>query len=149
MPKATELPPVKLANETEDTLIGLALSAPHTRRWLPALTSEMFETEAAQQILQGLQKQPDLDSDTLPRDLQKFEQYVKIVQLKSDTRYANWEADSLSDEMARLVKDIITKHRNTKKQQLLKKLRDAELAGDEQTAESLRRDLNVLIKESV
>ena len=145
----TELPPVKLANETEDTLIGLALSAPHTRRWLPALTSEMFETEAAQQILQGLQKQPDLDSDTLPRDLQKFEQYVKIVQLKSDTRYANWEADSLPDEMARLVKVIITKHRDTKKQVLMTKLRDAEAAGDEQTAEHLRRDLNALIKESV
>ncbi len=149
VPKATELPPVKLANETEDTLIGLALSAPHTRRWLPALTSEMFETEAAQQILQGLQKQPDLDSDTLPQDLQKFEQYVKIVQLKSDTRYANWEADSLPDEMARLVKVIITKHRDTKKQVLMTKLREAEAAGDEQTAEHLRRDLNALIKESV
>ena len=149
VPKATELPPVKLANETEDTLIGLALSAPHTRRWLPALTSKMFETEAAQQILQGLQKQPDLDSDTLPQDLQKFEQYVKIVQLKSDTRYANWEADSLPDEMARLVKVIITKHRDTKKQVLMTKLRDAEAAGDEQTAEHLRRDLNALIKESV
>ena len=147
--KITELPPVKLANETEDTLIGLALSAPHTRRWLPALTSKMFETEAAQQILQGLQKQPDLDSDTLPQDLQKFEQYVKIVQLKSDTRYANWEADSLPDEMARLVKVIITKHRDTKKQVLMTKLRDAEAAGDEQTAEHLRRDLNALIKESV
>lgn len=149
VPKATELPPVKLANETEDTLIGLALSAPHTRRWLPALTSEMLETEAAQQILQGLQKQPDLDSDTLPQDLQKFEQYVKIVQLKSDTRYANWEADSLPDEMARLVKVIITKHRDTKKQVLMTKLREAEAAGDEQTAEHLRRDLNALIKESV
>ncbi len=149
VPKATELPPVKLANETEDTLIGLALSAPHTRRWLPALTSKMFETEAAQQILQGLQKQPDLDSDTLPQDLQKFEQYVKIVQLKSDTRYANWEADSLPDEMARLVKVIITKHRDTKKQVLMTKLREAEAAGDEQTAEHLRRDLNALIKESV
>ena len=109
----------------------------------------MFETEAAQQILQGLQKQPDLDSDTLPQDLQKFEQYVKIVQLKSDTRYANWEADSLPDEMARLVKVIITKHRDTKKQVLMTKLREAEAAGDEQTAEHLRRDLNALIKESV
>ena len=149
VPKTTELPPVKPANETEDTLIGLALSAPQTRRWLPALTSEMFETEAAQQILQGLQKQPDLDSDKLPQDLQKLEQYVKIVQLKSDTRYANWEADSLPDEMARLVKVIITKHRDTKKQVLMTKLREAEAAGDEQTAEHLRRDLNALIKECV
>ncbi len=51
--------------------------------------------------------------------------------------------------MARLVKVIITKHRDTKKQVLMTKLREAEAAGDEQTAEHLRRDLNALIKESV
>lgn len=147
--KNDDLPPVKQANETEDMLIGLALGVPQTRRWLSALQSEMFETEAVRQIVVTIQKTPDFDSGKLPQDLQKFEQYVKIVQLKSDTRYANWEADSLLDEMARLVKEIITKHRNTKKQQLLTKLRDAELAGDERTAESLRRDLNTLIKENV
>ena len=147
--KADHLPPVKPTNEIEDRLIGLALSGPQTRRWLPALDENMLESEEAKQLLQELQQNPELNTEKLPKHLQKLEQYVKIVQLKSDTRYANWEADSLSDEMARLVKDIITKHRNTKKQQLLKKLRDAELAGDEQTAESLRRDLNVLIKESV
>ena len=147
--KADHLPPVKPANEIEDRLIGLALSEPQTRRWLPALDENMLESEEAKQLLQELQQNPELNTEKLPKHLQKLEQYVKIVQLKSDTRYANWEADSLSDEMARLVKDIITKHRNTKKQQLLTKLRDAELAGDEQTAESLRRDLNVLIKESV
>lgn len=147
--KADHLPPVKPTNEIEDRLIGLALSEPQTRRWLPALDENMLELEEAKQLLQELQQNPELNTEKLPKHLQKLEQYVKIVQLKSDTRYANWEADSLSDEMARLVKDIITKHRNTKKQQLLTKLRDAELAGDEQTAESLRRDLNVLIKESV
>ena len=147
--KADHLPPVKPTNEIEDRLIGLALSEPQTRRWLPALDENMLESEEAKQLLQELQQNPELNTEKLPKHLQKLEQYVKIVQLKSDTRYANWEADSLSDEMARLVKDIITKHRNTKKQQLLTKLRDAELAGDEQTAESLRRDLNVLIKESV
>ena len=147
--KNDDLPPVKQANETEDILIGLALGVPQTRRWLSALRPEMFETEATRQIVTTIQRYPELDSSKLPQDLQKFEQYVKIVQLKSDTRYANWEVDSLLDEMARLVKDIITKHRNTKKQQLLTKLRDAEVAGDERTAESLRRDLNTLIKENV
>ena len=147
--KVSDLPPAKPANETEDTLIGLALGAPQTRHWLPALQVDMFETEAAQHVLQALQQNLELTTDTLPRDLQKFEQYVKIVQLKSDTRYANWEPESLPDEMARLVKQIITKHRDIKKQQLVMKLRDAEEAGDEQIAERLRHDLNALIKESV
>ena len=143
------MPPVKPANELEDTLVGLAINAPQTRRWLPALKPEMIETEEAKQVINELQNNPDFDVDKLPQDLQIFEQYVKIVQLKSDNRYANWEPNSLPDEMARLVKQIITKYRDTKKQQLVTKLREAEGSGDEQVAENLRHDLNALIKESV
>ena len=147
--KNSDLPPVKPANELEDTLVGLAINAPQTRRWLPALKPEMIETEEAKQVINELQNNPDFDVDKLPQDLQIFEQYVKIVQLKSDNRYANWEPNSLPDEMARLVKQIITKYRDTKKQQLVTKLREAEGSGDEQVAENLRHDLNALIKESV
>ena len=86
-------------------------------------------------------------TDNIPKKLQKIEQYVKIVQLKSDTRYANWEQSEFQNEMARVVKQIVMKHRETKKQQLIDQLRDAETMGDDVRAESLRRDINALIKE--
>ena len=50
--------------------------------------------------------------------------------------------------MARLVKQLIRKHRDTKKQQLLEDLREAEELSDEARARILRQQLNALIKEN-
>ena len=74
---------------------------------------------------------------------------MKIVQLKSESRYANWEQKSLDKEMARLVERITIKHRKNKKNQLLTQLREAEAAGDEVLYQSLLQSLNKLIKEKI
>lgn len=136
------------ADDTEDVVLGLALREPAVRRWLPALKPEMLTNETVRELAAALQAGNDLNADLLPPHLQKFEQYVKIVQLKSDSRYANWEPEALDKEMARLVKRIVTKHREHKKQQLLHQLRDAEDMNDETQAEALRHALNALIKEN-
>jgi hypothetical protein len=44
---------------------------------------------------------------------------------------------------------LLIKHRETKKQQLIDQLRGAEADGDDALAESLRRDINALIKEKM
>jgi DNA primase len=133
--------------ELEDTVIALALAAPQTRHWLASLTEDMVEQEAARELLLYLQQNQTTTLDVLPKQLQKYEQYVKIVQLKSDVRYANWEDSEYQAEMAHTVKQVLTKHRETKKQRLIEQLRDAEAANDDARAESLRRDINALIKE--
>ena len=133
--------------ELEDTVIALALAAPQTRHWLASLTEDMVEQEAARELLLYLQQNQTPTLDVLPKQLQKYEQYVKIVQLKSDVRYANWEDSEYQAEMAHTVKQVLTKHRETKKQRLIEQLRDAEAANDDARAESLRRDINALIKE--
>lgn len=133
--------------EAQDALLGIALFAPAARRWLAAVEDGMIEGEEARQLLLFLQKNSEIWGDTIPKELQNIEQYVKIVQLKSDTRYANWDDQDFQNEMARVVKQIITKHRDIKKQQLIDQLRDAETLGDDAKAESLRRAINALIKE--
>ena len=133
--------------ELEDTVIALALAAPQTRHWLASLTEDMVEQEATKELLLYLQQNQTTTLDTLPKQLQKYEQYVKIVQLKSDVRYANWEDSEYQAEMAHTVKQVLTKHRETKKQRLIEQLRGAEAANDDARAESLRRDINALIKE--
>lgn len=134
-------------DEAEDMLVGLAVNEPAVRRWLPALAPEMFHSEQARQLMTFLQQQPTVDLKKIPKDLQNIEQYVKIVQLKSDSRYANWEAKSLDEEMARLVRQVTSKHRKNQKNQLVTQLREAEAAGDEPLSASLRTQLNQLIKE--
>ena len=70
-------------------LAGLAASEKSVRRWLAAVSGEMLDDDSARQLIGYLRENPDADLDEVPLDLQKIEQYVKIVQLKSESRYAN------------------------------------------------------------
>lgn len=141
--------PTPVQDETEDMLAGLAASEKSVRRWLAAVSGEMLDDDNARQLIGYLRKNPDADLGEVPLDLQKIEQYVKIVQLKSESRYANWEQKSLDDQMARLVRQITIKHRENKKNQLLTQLREAEASGDEVLSQNLRQSLNNLIKEKM
>ena len=147
-PKIEKATPSKPRDELADIIVGLALSQPSTRCWVGALEAASLD-EPARAVVTALQAEPLLDIEKLPRPLQKFEQYVKIVQLKSERRYMDWEPEALDSEMARLVKQLIRKHRDTKKQQLLEDLREAEELSDEARARILRQQLNALIKENV
>ena len=142
-------PPTPVTTEQEETLIALALVAPQTRNLLSSVTADMLQQEENRALLPYLQQNLPISADDLPKDLQKYEQYVKIVQLKSDVRYANWEDTEYQAEMAHTVKQLLIKHRETKKQQLIDQLRAAEADGDDALAESLRRDINALIKEKM
>lgn len=146
-PKIEKATPSKPRDELADIIVGLALSQPSTRRWVGALEAASLD-EPARAVVTALQAESLLDIEKLPRPLQKFEQYVKIVQLKSERRYMDWEPEALDSEMARLVKQLIRKHRDTKKQQLLDNLREAEELSDEARARTLRQQLNALIKEN-
>ena len=141
--------PHPVQDETEDMLAGLAASEKTLRRWLAAISGEMLENDNARQLIGYLRKNLDIDLSNIPQGLQKIEQYVKIVQLKSESRYANWEQKSLDEEMARLVRQITIKHRENQKNQLLTQLREAEAAGDEVLSQRLRQNLNQLIKEKM
>ena len=141
--------PHPVQDETEDMLAGLAASEKTVRRWLAAISNEMLESDNARQLIGYLRENLDIDLSNIPQGLQKIEQYVKIVQLKSESRYANWEQKSLDEEMARLVRQITIKHRENQKNQLLTQLREAEAAGDEVLSQSLRQNLNQLIKEKM
>ncbi len=142
-------PPTPVTTEQEETLIALALVAPQTRNLLSSVTADMLQQEENRALLPYLQQNLPISADDLPKDLQKYEQYVKIVQLKSDVRYANWEDTEYQAEMAHTVKQLLIKHRETKKQQLIDQLRAAEADGDDALADSLRRDINALIKEKM
>ncbi len=141
--------PHPVQDETEDMLAGLAASEKTMRRWLAAISGEMLESDNARQLIGYLRENLDIDLSNIPQGLQKIEQYVKIVQLKSESRYANWEQKSLDEEMARLVRQITIKHRENQKNQLLTQLREAEAAGDEVLSQRLRQNLNQLIKEKM
>ena len=128
-------------------LLGLAAQEPSVRRWLASVPEEVTDNANTRELLKYLTQNPNATLDPIPENLKNIEEYVKIVQLKFDTRYADWKQDDLPGEMARLVKHVISKHRENKIQQLMSNLRDAETANDESLAQDLRHQLNALIKE--
>lgn len=147
--KVVKAPPKAHSNDLEDIVLGIALIEPATRRWLSALMPEMIESEQGRELLLFLQQNSDKITDEVPEGLKNIAEYAKIVSLKSETRYANWEPQQFQAEMARVIKQIVTKHREIKKQQLIDQLREAEDLGDDALAESLRHSLNALIREKV
>ena len=146
-PKVKKTAPQKPSDETLDMLLGLAVQEPGVRRWLASVPEEITDNVNTRELLKYLTQNPNAALDPMPETLKNIEEYVKIVQLKFDTRYADWDKDDLPGEMARLVKHVISKHRENKIQQLMSNLRDAEIANDESLAQDLRHQLNALIKE--
>lgn len=145
----TKQPATRQATDAGERLLGVALLAPTTRHWLSAIDQAMLPDASAQQLLAFLRQTDDIITEPIPQDLQKIEQYVKIVQLKSETRYANWTEQDFQHEMASVVKKIVTEHRDNKKQQLIEQLRQAEAQYDDAKAVELRQAINALLKEKM
>lgn len=131
----------------QDNLLALVTAYPEARTMIGELTPEMLHLPERQELLYFLQTNPDATFDPIPKGLQEHETYVKIVLLKADARYGSWNDADRSLESARLVRQVITEHKQIKKDQLVVALRDAESSGDEEQADALRQQLNTLIKE--
>ena len=88
--------------------------------------------------------EPLLDT---PVNLHDIDTYVKIVLLRADTRYASWSEQDRYFETARLIRQVENEQRKRRRKELVTKLREAEAAADEVSADTLREQLNKLIKE--
>ena len=130
----------------QDTLLAVAAIDPPARAQLSDVTPEMFASDERKALLQHLQKSTDPLIE-VPGALHKIEEYVKLVLLKADARYGHWNDDDRYIEAARLIRQLITEHKQIQKQQLIDALRTAEEAGDDAEAAKLRNRLNELIKE--
>jgi len=130
----------------QDNMLALGFADTALRELFLQLTPEMFATDERKDVLKYLQQSSNPIIDT-PKELQDYETYVKILLLKADTRYGQWNDKDRFTEAARLVRLTITEHKQTQKDALTKALRDAEDIGDEAEALRLRQALNELIKE--
>jgi len=151
--EAKALKPVHITKEAtydatthQDTVLALALTSGGVRELLAEITEDMLATEERRAVLHSIRRSTKVAVDT-PKDLQEYDTYVKILLLKADTRYGQWSDEDRYAEVARLVRLIITEHKQTRKNELTKALREAEDVGDEAVALKLRQELNELIKE--
>jgi len=134
------------ATSNQDNLVAVAIIDPAVRGLLADVTEDMVVTDERKQLLKYLKshQEPIIE---VPADLQNIDTYVKIVLLKADARYGQWSDEDRYFETARLIRQLITEHKQTKKQQLTDELRLAETADDDEKARTIRQQLNELIKE--
>lgn len=130
----------------QDSLLALALIDPAVRGLLTDLTDAMIATDDRLDILSYLRTATNTVT-AVPEDLKNYEEYVKILLFKADTRYGEWSDKDRYHEAARLVRSIRTEHTQTQKNELTTALRIAEDNGDEAEALRLRQALNEIIKE--
>jgi hypothetical protein len=148
-----ELRPVHVAIETktdpaahQDNLLALLLIDVTSRDLLAELKPEMLATDDRRDILEFIRTSTEV-VQAVPKGLTDYETYVKILLLKADARYGDWSDKDRYFEAARLVRHIITEHRQIQKDTLTTALREAEDTGNEAEALRLRQALNELIKE--
>lgn len=153
-PELKSLRPVQAQSETQpdpavhqDTLLALLMIDTPARELVADLTEAMLATDDRRDILRYLRENKEM-VQTVPKELQDYETYVKILLLKADARYGDWSSEDRYFEAARLVRLIITEHKKIQKDALTKALRSAEDNGDDEEALRLRQALNELIKET-
>ena len=131
----------------QDNLLAVLMAHPDSRHHLGGFDTEIFTGEQRQRIAEWLKNHPEPFHD-VPAALKPLETYVKIIQLKAETRYEGWSEQDSSLEVAKLLRQTEVQHKKQTKQRLIHELRDAEGSGDDTAAERLRAQLYALIKET-
>ena len=129
-----------------DSVLALGLMDPALHELFRDIDQTLFTGEARQAVAMYLKKQHAAVQET-PEELQKFDEYVKILLLRADARYAGWTDTDRFHETARLLRRIKDEHKKQQKQQLTDQLRDAEAEGDDTRVRELMQAIQTLNKE--
>jgi DNA primase len=131
----------------QDGLLSVAMLESSAHELFKDIDVKMFDGEDRQTLAAYIQQHPGARFETVPDDLQKYDTYVKIVLLKAENRYADWNEQDRYFETARLLRQVENEHKKQIQEQLMHQLREAETIGDDVKATELRIQLNTLIKE--
>jgi DNA primase len=131
----------------QDNLLAVALIDGPSQELFATVDRTAFATEERRAVAEYIATHPNKSVQSTPKELQKYDTYVKILLLKAETRYADWNDQDRYFESARLLRQVINEHKKQTQAVLTNQLRDAELSGDDAKAAELRAQLNTLIKE--
>jgi len=127
-----------------DTVLGLALGVPRSYDLFEGLDASILGADASQAVARYLASPERTPVTDVPKELQNFDDYVKIILLRAEKRYGNWNESDQYLEIAKLLRQYKTEH---EKNQLEKQIEQAEHDGLVAEVERLRRQHYELIKE--
>ncbi|HSW77196.1 MAG TPA: DNA primase [Candidatus Chromulinivoraceae bacterium] len=127
-----------------DTVLGLALGVPRSHDLFEGLDVSILGADASQVVARYLASPERTPVTDTPKELQNFDDYVKIILLRAEKRYGNWNESDQYLEIAKLLRQYKTEH---EKNQLEQQIEQAEHDGLVAEVERLRRQHYELIKE--
>lgn len=149
-----EMKPVKASSVTipesyayQDNLLAVGLLDASSQGLFKTIPTEAFAGEERQSVARYLAEHSGTSVIETPKELQNNDTYVKILLLKADARYADWNEQDRYFEAARLIRQVVNEHKKQTQDQLTNQLREAENSGDDEKAAQLRTQLSILIKE--
>jgi len=128
-------------------LLAIALIDSATHDLFRTVDHETFIGDDRQSIVKYLAEFGGKPIKSTPEQLQNYDMYVRILLLKADARYADWNDNDRYFESARLLRQVANEHKKKLRDKLTEQLRDAENLGDDVTSNEIRSQLNKLIKE--
>lgn len=129
-----------------DSVLALGLVDPALQELFGDSEPALFVGEQRQAVAAYL-RQPHAAVQDTPQELQNYDEYVKILLLRADARYAGWIDTDRFHEAARLLRRIKDEHKKQQKQQLTDQLRDAEAEGNDTRVRELMQAIQTLNKE--
>jgi len=131
----------------QDNLLAVAIIDIKARELFADKDLSAFVGDERSAVANYLQTHLKIKVEDTPKELQKYDTYVKILLLKADARYAQWNDQDRYLETARLIRQVESEHNKKQKSILTEQLRDAEEIGDNEKAMEIRTRINQLIKE--
>ena len=131
----------------QDDLLAVALIDVKSQSLLVDFDINIFIGDNRRQLANYISKNSGKLIVDTPKQLKNIDQYVKIVLLKAEARYADWNDHDRYYESARLLRQVTYDHKKQQKDILTVELRQAETNDDEDRALAIRSKLNNLIKE--
>lgn len=139
--------PIRDLASYQDNLLAVALIDSATHELFRQIDFKIFNNEERQKIAEYIAKHSGKIIKDTPPELQKYDIYVKILLLKAEARYSEWNDQDRYYETARLLRQVINENKKKQRDILTGQLRDAENSGDDSKANEIRTKLNNLIKE--
>lgn len=136
---ATPTKPVHPAYEIEDNLLALGLESEEVRRLVQEMPIEVLRGTVQRALVEQW--------NTGDSPLQNVTEYVTILSLRADARYAGWNEQDRYHEATRLIRRIKDEYKKQQKHMLTAALRDAEEEGDDKRMRELLEQIQALNKE--
>lgn len=131
----------------QDDLLAASLIETSSGDLFHDIDPNIFNGERRRAVAKYLVNRPTLPLSDTPPDLKEYDDYVKILLLRAEERYADFDAAARVHEIAALLRRLETEYKIEQKKNLESQLADAEQNNDDELWRELLSKINSLTKE--